>query len=132
MSQTPQVKVVDGRIVVNEESLYATRADDVELTDMDVVNESGTRVTSSSFRKKKPRDTWTLDDTELFYKALSMVGTDFSMVSLFFEGKTRAQIKNKFKREERSNPGKITLFLKKKIPLDMKLIKKKENNDNVE
>ena len=92
----PQVKVVDGKIVVNKDSLYATR--DVEEHKMDIVTESSEKLTSSSFRKRTSNERWSLEETELFYKALSMCGTDFSMVAHFFPKKTRAQIKNKYKR----------------------------------
>ena len=42
-------------------------------------------------------------DTAKFYMALSAVGTDFTMINAMFPKRTRQQIKNKFKREERLN-----------------------------
>ena len=46
-------------------------------------------------------------DTQKFFKALSAVGTDFGTINAMFPSRTRAEIKRKFKREERINRKKV-------------------------
>ncbi|CAL0305318.1 unnamed protein product [Lupinus luteus] len=57
-----------------------------------------------SFMDKAPRGKWSKQDTELFYEAIRHFGTDFSMIQLRFPGRTRHQIKLKYKKEERQHP----------------------------
>ncbi|KAF7836523.1 Transcription factor TFIIIB component B'' [Senna tora] len=57
-----------------------------------------------SFMDKTPSGKWTKQDTELFYEAVRQFGTDFSMVQQLFPGRTRHQIKLKYKKEERQHP----------------------------
>ncbi|KAL2349429.1 hypothetical protein Fmac_003429 [Flemingia macrophylla] len=61
-----------------------------------------------SFMEKAPRGKWSKQDTELFYQAVRELGTDFSMIQLLFPGKTRHQIKLKYKKEEREHPLRLT------------------------
>uniref|UniRef100_S4RPG0 Transcription factor TFIIIB component B'' Myb domain-containing protein n=1 Tax=Petromyzon marinus TaxID=7757 RepID=S4RPG0_PETMA len=58
-------------------------------------------------------------ETELFFLAISMVGMDFSMIGQLFPNRSRVDIKNKFKREERCNPRKIDQAFRNKLPLDV-------------
>ncbi|KNA08636.1 hypothetical protein SOVF_160910, partial [Spinacia oleracea] len=60
-----------------------------------------------SFMTKEPRMRWTKQDTELFYQALSQFGSDLSMIQQLFPGRTRHQIKLKYKKEERQNPMRL-------------------------
>ncbi|XP_056694492.1 uncharacterized protein [Spinacia oleracea] len=53
-----------------------------------------------SFMTKEPRMRWTKQDTELFYKALSQFGPNFSMIQQLFPGRTRNQIRYKYKNED--------------------------------
>ncbi|KAK9942582.1 hypothetical protein M0R45_008236 [Rubus argutus] len=46
-------------------------------------------------------------DTELFYEGIEQFGSDFSMIAQLFPGRTRHQIKLKFKKEDRQNPLRI-------------------------
>ena len=52
-------------------------------------------------------DPWGEEETDRFYEALSMFGTDFFIISTLFPGKTRKMIKAKFVREERLDPPRI-------------------------
>lgn len=70
-----------------------------------VIEESAFNSRSYSYRRKKePSKQWTKDETLKFYKCLMNLGTDFSMVQQYFPGRTRAQIKRKYKTEEKKNP----------------------------
>ncbi|KHG07205.1 Transcription factor TFIIIB component B'' [Gossypium arboreum] len=57
---------------------------------------------------KEPRARWSKQDTELFYGAIRQFGPDFSLIQQLFPGRSRHQIKLKFKNEERRSPFKIS------------------------
>ena len=63
-------------------------------------------------RRKEKSEKWHPEETEKFYKALQIFGTDFSIISKLLPGRTRKQIKNKFNKEEHENSDKIDLILK--------------------
>eukprot|EP01018_Ginkgo_biloba_P038265 Gb_01967 [translate_table: standard] len=53
---------------------------------------------------RTPVERWSKSDTELFYKAMQQFGTNFAMIQHLFPGRTRRQVKAKFKKEERQHP----------------------------
>ncbi|GMH27974.1 hypothetical protein Nepgr_029817 [Nepenthes gracilis] len=57
-----------------------------------------------SYMQKSPIIRWSNCDTELFYQAISQFGSDLSMIQQLFPGRTRHQIKLKYKKEERRHP----------------------------
>uniref|UniRef100_A0A914RSM4 Myb-like domain-containing protein n=1 Tax=Parascaris equorum TaxID=6256 RepID=A0A914RSM4_PAREQ len=63
------------------------------------------RVTSASFRKKAWRKgtPWSDLETDLFYDILRATGPDFGIMHEFFPSRTRAELKTKFNKEERTN-----------------------------
>ncbi|KAH9811725.1 Transcription factor TFIIIB component B'' [Teratosphaeria destructans] len=123
----PQFKMVNGQIVVEEDSLDV--AEPTNLSDeVPVVEENNYahRVNRGSYinaRRRDPQDRvpparrrgawggWSEDDTDRFYDALRSWGTDFDIISRLFEGKSRAQIKTKFNREEKFDPARINAAL---------------------
>uniref|UniRef100_UPI00398E3BD4 uro-adherence factor A-like isoform X3 n=1 Tax=Pristiophorus japonicus TaxID=55135 RepID=UPI00398E3BD4 len=119
----PRVKVAeDGSIIIDEESLT------VEVLRMkgpniaeenDPIFERGSQTTYSSFRKSTHTKPWSNKETDMFFLAISMVGTDFSMIGQLFPNRTRVEIKNKFKREEKLNSWRIDKAFKEKKPLDL-------------
>uniref|UniRef100_A0A8C6ENL8 BDP1ral transcription factor IIIB subunit n=1 Tax=Marmota marmota marmota TaxID=9994 RepID=A0A8C6ENL8_MARMA len=54
----------------------------------------------------------------MFFLAISMVGTDFSMIGQLFPHRARIEIKNKFKREEKTNGWRIDKAFQEKRPFD--------------
>ena len=63
---------------------------------------------------------WLPADNERFYTALQMFGTDFGMVADYLGGgKTRRHVKNKFDREEKRDPEKLTWALRNRIEPDI-------------
>lgn len=73
------------------------------------------RVTSFSYtRRSSKRSRWTQAETAIFYKALSLCGTDFSLLENIFTDRERRQLKNKFSREEREHPEKVNQALGRK------------------
>lgn len=64
-------------------------------------------ITSHSFKNRGFSQKWKDKDTRLFFKALSLFGTDFSMISLLFKGRDRSQLINKYHKEERDDPTRV-------------------------
>ncbi|XP_022081003.1 serine/arginine repetitive matrix protein 2-like [Acanthaster planci] len=129
----PQVKIgPDGSIILDNTSLVkdASPAKNLHLSDSDVVEEEFSRTTYSSFRDRKHTTAWSQKDTEKFYRALSAVGTDFSMIKAMFPKRTRQQIKNKFKREERLNRQRLDRAIRERKQLDMSLFDKEPSSDS--
>ncbi|XP_062018061.1 uncharacterized protein LOC133734423 isoform X1 [Rosa rugosa] len=73
----------------------------------DRVSTSSCSFNYQSFMKKQRPAKWYEQDTKLFYEGIEQFGSDFSMVALLFPGRTRDQIKFKFKKEVRHNPLRI-------------------------
>ncbi|PSS35650.1 Transcription factor TFIIIB component B'' like [Actinidia chinensis var. chinensis] len=69
-----------------------------------MVEESFTYTNYQSYMNKTPRSRWSKQDTELFYEAVRQFGSDISMIQQLFPGRTRTQIKLKYKKEERQHP----------------------------
>lgn len=101
----PQVHMVDGRIVVNRQSLTVQAQEREHYTR--VITEDMHRVNSMTYTNRISNERWTTEDTELFYKALSQFGTDFTLISHLFPGRERRHLKNKFTRENKLHPQRI-------------------------
>ncbi|XP_025033535.1 transcription factor TFIIIB component B'' homolog isoform X2 [Python bivittatus] len=124
----PRVKVAeDGSIILDEESLTVevlrTKGQCV-VEENDPIFERGSTTTYSSFRKSYYTRPWSEKETDMFFLAISMVGTDFSMISQLFPHRGRIEIKNKFKREEKVNGWRIDKAFKEKRPFDFSLFTK--------
>ncbi|XP_038875904.1 uncharacterized protein LOC120068262 isoform X2 [Benincasa hispida] len=74
----------------------------------DVVDMTSAYFNYQSFMDKTPRTKWSKQDTERFYEAVRQFGTDFCMIQQLFPGRTRHQIKLKFKSEERHHPFRLS------------------------
>ncbi|XP_047339338.1 transcription factor TFIIIB component B'' homolog isoform X2 [Impatiens glandulifera] len=57
-----------------------------------------------SYMERTPRLRWSKQDTELFYQGVRQFGSDLSFIQQLFPGRSRTQIKLKYKKEERQNP----------------------------
>ncbi|XP_077244286.1 uncharacterized protein LOC143884543 [Tasmannia lanceolata] len=68
------------------------------------VEPSCTKLNYHSFMVRTPKERWSKSDTELLYKAIRQFGTDFAMIQQLFPGRTRHQVKLKYKAEERKHP----------------------------
>ncbi|KAI9018293.1 hypothetical protein DFJ74DRAFT_770080 [Hyaloraphidium curvatum] len=109
-SAAPQLRIVDGQIQIDESSLFLDPFRGVD-NDMDrVAADEGKRhhVTSYTYmRRKNHAEKWTPKETETFYECLTYWGTDLTMVSKCFPQRPHKQIKLKYQREEKSNPGRV-------------------------
>lgn len=106
---TPCIKVgIDGKIIIDQDTLTLNETGleekREELAKSKVIEESAYHSRSYSYkRKKEASKQWSKDETLKFYKCLMNFGTDFSMIQQYCPNRTRAQIKRKYKTEEKKN-----------------------------
>ncbi|XP_011617571.2 transcription factor TFIIIB component B'' homolog isoform X7 [Takifugu rubripes] len=124
----PQVKVAeDGSLIIDESSLTVEvqRAKGPNLIqDRDPIFERGSTTTYSSFRKGSYSKPWSNEETDMFFLAVSMVGTDFTMICQLFPHRARSEIKNKFKKEERQNSWRVDKAFRERRKLDIEYFSK--------
>lgn len=102
----PQVQVINGQIVINEESLVVSHRE-LNVDDTQTyrrVEETSSKLNYHTYMNRAPVERWSKSETERFYKAMQQFGTDFGMIQHLFPGRTRRQVKAKFKMEERKHP----------------------------
>ncbi|KAI8141952.1 hypothetical protein BJV82DRAFT_616571 [Fennellomyces sp. T-0311] len=128
-SHAPQVRLINGQIVLDIDSLTVERQDETQELDtsmMEVVEESTMSriVNSRTYSRYVQSARWRAPETEKFYEAISMFGTDFEMISHVMPGRTRNQIRLKFNKEERTHPEKIKEYLiRKRKPINLEELK---------
>lgn len=131
----PRVKIgPNGEIMVDEQSIKiqttAAKNRDEVLSKAVVVEESGDSSHYGKWSKKRRRSCeWTAKETALFYKALSTVGTDFSLMETLIKWRTRAELKTKFKKEERNNRELVDLALNDSTQFDMTVFEEESDYD---
>lgn len=124
----PRVKIgANGQIILDETSLKirttAAKNRDEILSKAEVVEESNDSSHYGKWSKKRKRSSlWTMKETARFYKALSTVGTDFSLMETLFAWRSRAELKTKFKKEERSNRVLVDKALQDSTQFDFSLL----------
>lgn len=147
-AQAPQMRVVNGVLTLDHSSTQVdrnarAREDAEELQEIEE-DELTTRVNQMSWIKanrKDPRertswgptraDRWSDEQTDMFYDALKMFGTDFFIISKMFPGKTRANVKRKFVKEERLDPDRIKrALIGESVPMDFEEYKRKTGKDD--
>ena len=133
----PQVRVDEhGQIVIAQDSLLpnpetrqSTAQIDQELGGA-VVDEGETPTQLGAIHARydsyttQPRTApvrWSVTETKAFYNALRQCGTDFSMMQMFLVGRTRSQLKRKYKVESRKNARLVDMALnpRTKVKLDL-------------
>ncbi|KAG8058789.1 hypothetical protein GUJ93_ZPchr0002g23591 [Zizania palustris] len=71
------------------------------------VLENATKLNYHSYMNKQARAKWSKSDTDLFYQGLRQFGSDFAMIQHLFPDKTRNQVRQKFKTEEKKHPMQV-------------------------
>lgn len=120
----PQLKIGEsGELSLDMESTIVDRhrnnqdaANSMTRVDADDI---GRTINSASYSRHERPERWDANETEEFYKAISMWGTDFSLISKLFPGRSRRQVKSKYKLEEKKNPTKLHLATIRKLPVDV-------------
>eukprot|EP00124_Ichthyophonus_hoferi_P001045 Ihof_evm7s47 gene=Ihof_evmTU7s47 len=93
----------NGEIIVDTTSLEVEAAAAPVMLEGEIRYETGAQTTYHSFTKRDKAERWSNEDTDKFFKTLSQFGIDFTMIQRQFPNKTRNQVKNKFKKEEKVN-----------------------------
>ena len=103
----------NGKLVVDQHSLTVATGPEALPTvhESDMTVDGLRHVSSSSYSNRAAADRWSPADTDRFFEALKTWGTDFAMVARVFPNRSRRQIKNKFKREERVNAARVDAIL---------------------
>ena len=129
----PRVRIVNGQITVDEESLETqvdttTTPTGLDISSLNQIEEhhETRHITSNSFRSLEKPYKWSAADDVKFYRGLMKWGTDFEMIAKkVFDGKvSRRVVKLKYNKEEKRNPAKIDQALAR--TLDLALINKQE------
>jgi len=117
----PQVKVgQNGEIILDEASLQLETTEQKKAKDLlhqtpVIFENSKTSTNYGTWSKKRRHSDWSEKETIKFYRALSVVGSDFSMMESIFKNKrTRQELKLKFKKEEKLNNKIIDKCLKER------------------
>ncbi|XP_026763101.2 uncharacterized protein LOC113521681 [Galleria mellonella] len=106
----PQIKLgPNGEIVLDEQSLVIKQTNDRVISS--VVHEGAWSGGGRYSRAARAAD-WTEPETVRFYRALAAIGTDFSLMAPLFPGRSRRELKTKFKKEERLNCAQVDKALR--------------------
>ncbi|PVU84547.1 hypothetical protein BB559_005410 [Furculomyces boomerangus] len=112
-----QVRIVDGKLVIDQESLHVNRKEffgnDGELayTEIDETHQRKLVNSMTYMKKKNTSKRWSKEETIFFFKQLKKWGTDFDSMITEFPGRVRTELKNKYKTEERKNPHLVDIAL---------------------
>ncbi|KAI3384538.1 hypothetical protein SNEBB_003606 [Seison nebaliae] len=103
----PQLRLAeDGSFVVDEESITIQETNKHINREKIIISES--KIGLIERRKQNiRRRQWTEFETVRFYKALSLIGSDFTLMQRLLPTRSRNEIQKKFKREEKINPRAI-------------------------
>lgn len=125
----PQVQLDEtGRIILNQASITVTRqSENIDYTQYERVTETfgSKHVTQATFSRKKIKHAskWSEEETKKFFDAIQQFGTDFSMIARLFPKRSRREIRNKFKKEEKQRNPALIEALKNRKPIDIELFK---------
>lgn len=113
-----KVSIVGDQMVVDQESTMVSKRTSTEAGNrvIEIENAFENPITSNSYSKLAHTDTWTDDELQQLYRALSTWGTDFTFIAQMFPYRTRRQIKRKFILEEKRNPQLVDLALRRQLP----------------
>jgi len=133
----PQVRLgPDGQIILDDMSLVIetteTKKNKKELMNAEIIVENGAGLVNyGSWRKRKRSSRWSLRETARFYRALSMLGTDFSLMENLFPNRSRFELKRKFKVEEKCNQDLIDRTIASQKPFDPTVFGNETDDDEI-
>lgn len=129
----------DGNIILPDSNLEITRGAEAHAAavngePIEEVNDLTMQINRTTWMNNNRRDPvdrvpawkwksdpWSEEETDRFYEALQMFGTDFFVISKMFPPKTRRMIKAKFTREEKLDPKRVDDALSGKSTKPMSL-----------
>jgi len=133
----PQVRLgPDGQIIIDDRSLVIetteTKKNKIEMLNATVIVENGAGLVNyGSWRKRKRSSRWSLRETARYYRALSMLGTDFSLMENLFPNRSRFELKRKFKVEEKVNQDLIDRTIASQKPFDPTVFGNETDDDEL-
>ncbi|CAI4050207.1 hypothetical protein SKDZ_14G2840 [Saccharomyces kudriavzevii ZP591] len=110
----------DGTMAIDEDTMVVDRHKNASIENdyKEKVDENpfANLYNYGSYGRSSYTDPWTVEEMVKFYKALSMWGTDFNLISQLYPYRSRRQVKAKFVNEEKKRPILIELALRSKLP----------------
>jgi hypothetical protein len=116
-----QMMIVDGKMVLNQSTLTVSteREENEEYEEVHEKHGGNANLTSASYSNRGPAERWSIADTRRFYQCLRECGTNFQFIVQLMPGRTRRQVKAKFKKEERERPDLVDQALNSSLPLGL-------------
>ncbi|CAB3228907.1 unnamed protein product [Arctia plantaginis] len=109
----PQIKLgPNGEIILDEQSLVIKQSEKRTVSSSVVIEGSWTGLGSGRYKRGPRTAEWNNAETVRFYRALAALGTDFMLMERLFPGRTRRDLKLKFKKEERVNAAQVDKALR--------------------
>ena len=105
-----EVSFINGQIVLDRSTLNR-QVDRLDMNDSDDENLLGDLVEHNARQRKHKIVVWSVEETRQFYDCLRRFGTDFFMMNKVITNRTRRDLKNKYKTEEKRNPKLVSLIL---------------------
>lgn len=136
----PQVKVgPDGQLIIDEQSLVIEQTHEKrrrEIMESEAIIEDENNHMGGFYKKHKRSKDWPNWETFKFYQVLNVVGTDFLLMQTLFPNRTRQEIKQKYKKEERVNRPLVEKALKYHQEFDTEMLEEQlamlKNLENVQ
>lgn len=124
----PQIRIgANGQIELDEQYTIAetngTKRSLEDIVTSPLIYDDG-NTSYGVCKKRSCSKSWSTSETLCFYKALSRVGADFSIMSSILKGRTRNDLKLKFKKEEKNNLSLVNKVLSN--PQNFDLLKLEE------
>lgn len=110
----PRMKIVDGKMVIDMGDMVRSLHSETPNHEVEVIDENQGR---SAGRKKRYSERWTPEETRLFHTALRLFGTDFELICMCLNNRSRKNVKSKYKKENKLSPDKVAYALANRIPL---------------
>nr|ABF99803.1 Myb-like DNA-binding domain containing protein, expressed [Oryza sativa Japonica Group] len=106
---------------------------DNDRTENHVV-ENTTKLNYHSYMNRQTRAKWSKSETDKFYEGLQQFGSDFAMIQHLFPDKSRNQVRQKFKAEEKKHPMQVhdAIMHRSRDNLYFKEVIKKLNIEDVQ
>ncbi|KYN05589.1 PREDICTED: transcription factor TFIIIB component B'' homolog [Cyphomyrmex costatus] len=138
-TSAPQVKVgPDGQLIIDEQSLVIEQADarrEEKLLASDITIEDD-NFRGGFYKRHKRSKEWPKWETFKFYRVLNVVGTDFLLMQTLFPNRSRQEIKQKYKKEERVNRQLVEKALKYHQEFDTDMLQEQleilQNLENIQ
>ncbi|KAH1006331.1 transcription factor TFIIIB component B'' homolog [Dendroctonus ponderosae] len=103
----PQIKIgPSGEIILDEQSVVMENtqvAKQKEQIQKSKIVDGDSTATYGIYKKVARSLPWSQKETVRFYKALNLIGTDFTLMATLFPTRSRRELKIKFKKEEKNN-----------------------------